>query len=212
MSHISQKDLLIIFAKSPRAVHVKTRLAQLFSKKQRAQLQEAFILETLLLTASIHTVARVIACTPDTKDRFFAACEREHSISLIAQEGDDLGDRMKRGFCWGFLKGFQRVVIIGSDAPTLPASFIQEAFNQLKTIPIVLGPALDGGYYLIGARMPLPDIFTNIKWGTNTVFKDTVARLKQFYLLPFWYDVDYPEDVTFLQKHIDLIAKRRLRV
>ncbi len=201
-------DLLILFAKSPHASNVKTRLSPILSQKERAQLQQAFILDTLSLTASL-SVTRALACTPDIKDRFFAQCAKNHSLLLLKQEGGDLGERMQNGFRWGFSQGFQRVVIIGSDSPTLPVSFIKEAFNRLKTMPIVLGPAIDGGYYLIGLKMPIPNIFNNIKWGANTVLSETIARLSQYDLLPFWYDVDYPEDLDFLRKHISILRVLR---
>ena len=164
-------------------------------------------MDILSLTSSL-SVQRALACAPDKKDRFFLKCEKEHSVLLVKQTGSDLGERMQNGFFWGFSRGFQRIVIIGSDAPTIPISFIQEAFRQLKTMPIVLGPAIDGGYYLIGATLPLPDIFKNIKWGTHAVLSDTIIRLNRYYLLPFWYDVDYPKDITFLRQHIPLLTKQ----
>ena len=207
-SNINRKDLLILFAKSPHAGDVKTRLTPILSKKERALLQEALILDTLSLTASL-SVTRALACTPNTEDQFFGKCAKEHAVLLVRQDGDDLGERMKNGFYWAFSQGFQRVVIIGSDAPTLPISFIKEAFNQIKTMPIVLGPAIDGGYYLIGTKWPLPDIFTHIRWGSNTVLSDTIARLRRYHLLPFWYDIDYPKDMVFLMWHIALLAKQR---
>jgi hypothetical protein len=209
-----EKSILIIFAKSPRSADVKTRLSPLLSKKERARLQSAFILDTLSLTADRAGVAplsvtRALACTPEIKDHFFMQCEKKHSVLLIKQEGPDLGERMKNAFCWAFSRGFQRVVIIGSDTPTLPTSFIKQAFIRLRTVPIVLGPAIDGGYYLIGAKWPVPDIFNNIKWGSNTVLSDTIMRLKIYHLLPFWYDIDYPKDVYFLIKHLSWLTTQR---
>ena len=206
-----KKDLLILFAKSPSASDVKTRLSPMLAQKERARLQKAFILDTLSLTADL-CLNRALACTPDTKGGFFAQCEKEHSVLLLNQEGDNLGERMQNGFRWAFSCGFERVVIIGSDAPTLPASFIQEAFNKLKTMRIVLGPAIDGGYYLIGANGHVPDIFSNIKWGSDTVFADTITQLHQYHLLPFWYDVDYPEDIVFLRRHIFILKKQGRRL
>ena len=205
--HRPMKSLLIIFAKSPNGSNVKTRLKPLLSKAKRTLLQKALILDTLSLTQSLFA-KRVLFCAPNKNDPFLLQCKKDYKVSLINQEGDDLGARMRNAFCWGFSKGFQKIVIIGSDSPTLPKSFIQEAFHQLGSLPIVLGPALDGGYYLIGMTPPIPNIFSNISWGSNHVFSETQKRLSRFYLLPYWYDVDYPKDMAFLKRHITLIKKR----
>lgn len=171
--------------------------------------------------ASPLSVKQALACTPDTKDRFFTQCKKQYSVLLVQQKGADLGARMKNLFCWAFSRGFQRVVMIGSDAPTIPASFIKEAFSKLKTMPIVLGPAMDGGYYLIGrnarraccpdygAKLPFPDIFSDIRWGSHTVLSETITRLSRHHLLPFWYDVDYQEDIDFLRRHLSILTKRK---
>jgi rSAM/selenodomain-associated transferase 1 len=201
------RDLLVVFAKSPNAPHVKTRLQSILSKEERKLLQKNFILDTLFLTASL-PVKRVLSCAPDQEDPFFLKCKKDHSLSLIKQEGADLGERMANVLGWGFLQGFQRIVIIGSDSPTLPASFIKEAFRMLRSEPVVLGPALDGGYYLIGMAPPIPNIFSHIKWGTHTVLSETKKRLNRFYLLPYWYDVDTPKDLAFLKRHIALLKQR----
>lgn len=209
------RSLLILFAKSPTARHVKTRLKNVLTQKERGCLQEAFILDTLLLTARL-PVKRAIACMPDIHDPFFTRCEKEHATLLIRQEGADLGERMKNAFCWGFSLGFKRVVLIGSDSPTLPIPFIEEAFTQLATVPIVLGPAIDGGYYLIGEAprkgKALPDLFSGIKWGSKTVLLESLRRLHGMahHLLPFWYDVDRPSDLAFLKEHLYLLKSQRV--
>ena len=204
-----QKTLLILFVKAPGGRDVKTRLKSVLTLKKRGQLYEAFILDTLALSASLPT-QRALACTPDITDPFFTRCQKEHATLLVQQEGDTLGDRMKNAFQWAFSLGFTKVIIIGSDSPTLPPSFLEEAFKQLHTVPIVLGPATDGGYYLIGARPPLPDIFSGIPWGASTVFLETIRRLRRFHLLPFWYDVDRPDDLAFLKEHLAYLRRKKL--
>jgi len=205
-----QESLLIIFAKSPGGPHVKTRLATVLTRKGREQLQEAFILDTLSLSASL-PVKRAIACTPDINDPFFNVCKQEEKLLLIKQKGRSLGERMKYGFQWGFSLGFQKVVLIGSDSPTLPTAFIQEAFDRLNAVPVILGPATDGGYYLIGATPPLlPNLFHKIKWGTQMVLIETIKRLNGVVaLLPFWYDVDRPSDLVFLREHIYILRQTK---
>jgi len=204
-----QDSLLIIFAKAPSSPDVKTRLATVLTQKEREQLQQAFILDTLSLSVSLQ-VKRAIACTPDIDDPFFNYCKQQEKLLLIKQKGRSLGQRMKYGFQWGFSFGFQKVVLIGSDSPILPSEFIQEAFDRLNTMPIVLGPATDGGYYLIGATPPLPhNLFHRIKWGTPTVLIETMKRLRHFHLLPFWYDVDRPFDLEFLREHINILKRKK---
>ena len=204
-----QDSLLIIFAKSPSDPQVKTRLATVLTQKERGQLQAAFILDTLSLSAKL-PVQQALACTPQADDPIFSRYKQKKGTFLIQQKGRHLGERMKHAFQWSFSLGFKKVVLIGSDSPTLPATFIQEAFDRLKTVPIVLGPATDGGYYLIGARPPLPlKLFHRIKWGTQTVLIETIKRLRHFHLLPFWYDVDRPCDLAFLREHLALLRRER---
>jgi glycosyltransferase A (GT-A) superfamily protein (DUF2064 family) len=116
---------------------------------------------------------------------------------------------MKNAFEWGFSQGFQKVLLLGCDTPTLPAGFIREAVERLDSSPLVLGPSVDGGYYLIGGRPPVPPIFDRIAWGSDTVLTATLQKLTQqqvgCHLLPFWYDIDRPEDLTFLKAHLALL-------
>lgn len=128
----------------------------------------------------------------------------------LPQKGDDLGRRMEHCFGHAFSKGFQRVVGIGSDIPDLPAGIVEEAFASLKAIDSVIGPSLDGGYYLIGFQCGsfLPEAFREILWGTDTVLKQTMDILKRHklatHLLPIWRDIDTVEDLKhFFEKNKD---------
>ncbi len=101
-------------------------------------------------------------------------------------------------------------LLIGTDTPSLPLSLMKQNLGHLRATGVVIAPSLDGGYYAIGARGAIPPIFTGIRWGTRTVFRDTVARLKRarvtFALGPSWYDVDRWTDVLLLAAHLRLIA------
>jgi rSAM/selenodomain-associated transferase 2/rSAM/selenodomain-associated transferase 1 len=115
------------------------------------------------------------------------------------QEGTDLGNRMQRAFSIARSEGFQRTVIIGTDAPRLDLSVLRQAFDSLDRCEVVLGPAWDGGYYLIGLRQPIPELFDSIPWGTSTVLDDTLKRAHAMNLsvallspLP---DIDRAEDL-----------------
>ncbi|MFQ5780618.1 MAG: TIGR04282 family arsenosugar biosynthesis glycosyltransferase [Nitrospiria bacterium] len=201
------KSILIIFAKAPEPGKVKTRLVPFLSEKEAAAMHEAFILDTLQLTDPL-PLQRAIACTPTPDHLFFQQCGKGRAILFIQQEGGDLGERMENAFQWGFSEGFEKIILLGSDTPTLPIAFIQEGLSRLDFSPWVIGPSLDGGYYLIGGTSPLPDLFSGIRWGEQEVLTKTLEKLDeqqtQCHLLPFWYDIDRPEDLAFLKSHIKL--------
>jgi uncharacterized protein len=208
------KNLLIIFAKAPEPGLVKTRLIPFLTPKMAALLQEAFLLDIIQMTDQESkqlnrsmSWSRLLACAPDTEHPFFQRCERNESIRLICQKGDDLGERMDLAFRQTFSEGFEKVVIIGCDAPTLPISCIESAFESLSAHSLVLGPSLDGGYYLIGAKCPPTELLYGMAWGTEAVLSETLQRLnatkRSYHLLPFWYDIDLPRDFIFLRQHLE---------
>jgi glycosyltransferase A (GT-A) superfamily protein (DUF2064 family) len=112
-------------------------------------------------------------------------------FELLAQEGDDPGARMANSFAEMFAKGHDRVVILGTGTPSLPIDILYRAFELLRDRDLVLGPSLDGGYYLIGARSLIPEMFRGIPWGTDRVLPETLKLLKILglprLLLPDWY-------------------------
>ncbi|MBM4137419.1 MAG: glycosyltransferase, partial [Nitrospira sp.] len=113
---------------------------------------------------------------------------------LHPQRGNDLGKRMYNAIKWLSQKGYKKVALIGSDSPDLPSSFIKDAFERLESHELVIGPAEDGGYYLIGMKKPMDILFKNMQWGSNNVLKDTITHAVNaginYFLLPQWYDVD----------------------
>ena len=124
-------------------------------------------------------------------------------FEIMEQQGEDLGQRMANCFAFLLARGHDRVVIIGSDTPSLPPEHIQEAFELIQGRDVVLGPARDGGYYLIGARCVIPEILKGISWGTNQVLRETLVILKILglprVLLPECLDVDTVEDLEALR-------------
>ncbi len=128
------------------------------------------------------------------------------TVNYLPQEGHNLGERMKNAFKHSFDKGFERAVIIGTDSPTLPLSYIRKAFDVLKEVPVTIGPTFDGGYYLIGLSEQNETVFDDIEWSTSSVFSQTLARIKtankQLCILPPWYDVDTPDSLGFLRSHL----------
>jgi rSAM/selenodomain-associated transferase 1 len=136
---------------------------------------------------------------------------KHYPLTLLVQQGYDLGERMEQTFRHLAAQGFRRRIIIGTDSPTLPLTIIQEAFRQLEDHNLVLGPSHDGGYYLIGLSSEIPPIFNGIPWGTQQVLTQTLQRINEsaipMYLLPFWYDVDTFEDLSFLKEHLSHLSE-----
>ncbi len=203
MNHMS--TCLIIFAKNPIPGKVKTRITPHISPIDAAELYKAFIADIVNNALKLNCERIVIAYTPlNAETSFHRICGQ--SINYIPQEGYDLGERMKNAFRHAFNKGLKRTVVIGTDSPTLPLSYIRKAFNVLEEVPIAIGPTFDGGYYLIGLSEQSDDIFDGVEWSTSNVFSQTLTKIKamnkQFYLLPQWYDVDTSEDLEFLRSHI----------
>jgi rSAM/selenodomain-associated transferase 1 len=143
-----------------------------------------------------------VACFPSPDHVFFKILEERHGVRLIAQAGEDLGARMALAFADVFAQGYRRVLVIGTDLPTLPGSAFGEALTLLDAHDLVLGPARDGGYYLIGLRKPAPELFAGIPWSTDRVLaltqtKAAAAGLKTA-LLPVRRDVDTLDDLLAL--------------
>ncbi|MBS1258539.1 MAG: hypothetical protein MAG551_01598 [Candidatus Scalindua arabica] len=196
---------LVIFAKSPIPGKVKTRLTPHISSTKAAELYEAFIVDTLDTALKLKCERITVAYSPDYAEKTFQRLCGQ-SVDYLPQKGYNLGERMKNAFKRSFDKGFRRTVIIGTDSPTLPLSYIQEAFDVLKEVPVTIGPTFDGGYYLIGLSAQEDALFDNIEWSTSSVFRQTLARIKtankQLNILPPWYDVDTPDSLEFLRSHL----------
>lgn len=211
-AHSSAKDLcrvLGVFAKKPEPGCVKTRLASATSPTWAAQVALAFLWDTLDRVARVRA-RLVVAYAPADAEPFFADLARGRA-DLVAQDDGDLGQRMAAFFSAQLAAGAERVVLIGADSPTLPCEIVEGAFALLDSADVVLGPAHDGGYYLLGCARRLPAIFAGISWGTHSVLEQTIARLAdpgwRVALLPPWYDVDSVNDWRMLRGHV--AAQRR---
>jgi len=196
---------LIIFAKSPIPGEVKTRLIPYITPTEAAELYKAFIADIICNTHKLKCERVTIAYTPSNAEAtFHSICGQ--SVNYLPQKGHNLGERMKNAFMHSFDKGSQRTVIIGTDSPTLPLSYIRDAFDALKEVPVTIGPTFDGGYYLIGLSEQNAVIFDGVDWSTSRVFSQTLTRIqainKQLYVLPPWYDVDTSDNLEFLRSHI----------
>ncbi|GMV48633.1 MAG: hypothetical protein NBKEAIPA_03465 [Nitrospirae bacterium] len=198
---------LVIFAKAPIAGQVKTRLCPALTEDEAATLHGSFVLDTLERTkAAVGTfkllVDRYLACSPSLTHVFFKIMEARHGVSLLDQVGDDLGTRMHHTFETLFGQGYRRVCLVGTDVPSLPLTHYRDALEWLTRHDVVLGPAMDGGYYLIGLTKPQPSLFADIPWSTDGVLALTEQKTQQAGLstavLPTWRDIDTVEDLRAL--------------
>ena len=127
-------------------------------------------------------------------------------LQIRRQRGAALGARMSNAVAELLAGGWGRVVIVGGDHPTLPRARLLEAFRKLERADVVLGPSLDGGYYLVGCGRWLPVMFEGIPWGTSRVFRATRMRLARLGIpmavLRPWYDVDRPRDLARLRREL----------
>ena len=185
---------------------MKTRLTAVLDGDTVVELYRRFVLD-LLRTLSHGNFGLRICFYPAEAGRKLADWLGEGYV-CIAQQGKDLGERMANAFHAAFAEGFQKVLIIGSDSPDLPHELFEEAINALASEDAVIGPALDGGYYLIGFNSDrfLTEVFRGIDWGTSTVFQRTMGVLSRHgyavHVLPQWRDMDAYEDlIAFLRNH-----------
>ncbi len=194
---MSASGTILVFAKAPVAGEAKTRLIPALGAADAAALHERLIGRTLA-TATETGFRMVLWCHPDARHPLFAAW-RENRIPLETQTGDHLGERMYRAFT--ATKG--PAVVIGTDCPDLTAGDLAQAFRLLATgNDAVLGPALDGGYWLLGLNRPDHSLFEGIDWGGNRVAAQTRQRLTalgwRWEELASRPDIDRPEDLRYL--------------
>lgn len=195
------KEALIIFTKNPEAGKVKTRLA-------------ATIGNEAALSAYVQLLSHTVSITnylPVDKFVFYSShieqkdiWNNKHFFKQV-QAGSDLGDKMKNAFAATFQKGYDKIVVIGTDCPDLNADIIMNAFAYLNSHDVVIGPAEDGGYYLLGMKQLYSELFEDINWSTNTVLDETRIKCKSlnlnYGLLPVLNDIDEEKDLIHLISH-----------
>ena len=187
------KNLLLIFTRNPELGKVKTRLAKSIGNETALEIYKFLLNKTKEVTENL-------TCN---KAVYYSVKVRENDIwdSEVYQKhqqiGDDLGIRMQNAFQNSFDASYEKVLIIGSDLYDLTPNHINEAFTKLDSNDIVIGPAEDGGYYLLGMKKLQPNIFQNKEWGTSSVRKDTLKDLQKVnvHLLEELNDVDVIEDI-----------------
>jgi len=172
------KNLFGIFVKYPEPGKVKTRLAKDVGKEKAAAVYRHLVEKAVCQTKPARKdFDRVIFCDPpDRLAAFESWFPGEH---IIGQRGSDIGERMDNALRELLGRGAKKAVITGADIPDLTSEIIRKAFAALDRADVVIGPAMDGGYYLIGMKAPHSEIFRNIPWSTGNVLKESIARIRQ---------------------------------
>jgi uncharacterized protein len=193
-------DRLIIFTRYPEPGKAKTRLIPALGDVAAADLHRQMTEQTLdrvKLLQQSHPVGVEVWFAGGDRDRMQTWLGADLQYQL--QPEGDLGSRMAQAFQVGFDRGVKASIIVGTDCPELTVEILTAAFQALQQTDLVLGPATDGGYYLIGLRRSAPELFESIAWSTDRVFQQTVAFASKLNLslscLPMLADVDRPEDL-----------------
>ena len=190
-----QRPALLIMVKNPIAGRTKTRLAAEVGDQRALRMYGELLRYTREQALGLDSITRYLHYSEhvDTHDDW-----SNRDFLKLVQVGEDLGARMAAAFDHAFVRGHNRVVIIGSDCPGLTTDILREALSALTTHELVIGPATDGGYYLLGMRHPHPELFRNMSWSTESVCEETLTRARVRGLsvkqLPTLTDVDHLAD------------------
>lgn len=187
------KNLLLIFTRNPELGKAKTRLAKTVGDETALEIYKFLLKRTREIAIDVNADKAV----------YYSVKIRENDIwdaqhfQKHTQKGFDLGERMQNAFKSGFESGYEKIIIIGSDLYDLTSENVNDAYHQLEKNDVVIGPAIDGGYYLLGMKKLHSKIFSNKDWGTSTVRDKTLEDLtdKKVHLLEELNDVDVFEDI-----------------
>ncbi|MEM9075753.1 MAG: TIGR04282 family arsenosugar biosynthesis glycosyltransferase [Bacteroidota bacterium] len=192
-----QTNLLLIFTRNPELGKCKTRLAAKIGDVAALEVYQFLLNHTVEFTKGLNSSKHVYYSQEIWDNDIWDNTFYEKRL----QVGDDLGKRMEKAFSDGFDSGFKKIVIIGSDMYDLSQSDLEQAFSSLDTHDYVIGPAEDGGYYLLGMKVENSTLFQGKTWGTSSVLSDTLKDLKKedVYLLLEKNDVDHYEDIKDIE-------------
>jgi rSAM/selenodomain-associated transferase 1 len=193
-------DAVIIFVKNPVHGKVKTRLAAAIGNDKALDIYLDLTAHTLKVAEN--AVADKYIYFSDEIDNSIG--QKTAAFKKAVQSGIDLGEKMKNAFSDILNNSYRKVIIIGTDCPGISPEILEQAFNQLNDADIVIGPAADGGYYLLGMKALHPQLFDNIEWSTSAVLQTTVERCTQnnlrYQLLEELNDIDEEKDLMHFYK------------
>lgn len=204
---MKNKKAYIIFTRIPTPNKCKTRLTPTYTGQEASALQADLLADLLVSVAKLPEkgIDILLAYSDEQEPTQFLASLPDY-VTAFPQQGSNIGMRMANALAEAFHRGYQQVVLTGSDLPQLTAATICQSFKLLKEI--VIGPSVDGGYYLIGAQqeIDLTPLFTaEIDWGHSTVLRETLRQVTghDVQLLPAQVDVDVPTDLTTVKQQLD---------
>lgn len=201
----------IVFTREPIPGVTKKRLASHIGAEHAAALADAFTHDALAKARELGApiVIAGSAPTPIADSDYFRRLARRFDARLIDQGKGSLGARMARAIAPFYRAG---ALLFGTDTPSLPVALLRRSGKLLSRSRVVLGPSLDGGYYLMGIRGVMPDVFRGIRWGSSNVLRQTLDRLERsrlaYALGPTWYDVDRWSDLMLLAMHLRRISRK----
>ncbi len=191
------RDWLVVFVKAPSPGEVKSRMVPVLSPEEACRLYRALVRDTLAVVKRLRQAHPVVAYAANKE--FPDVRWLGGTRAMFLQHGSTLGERLSQAFQWSFDQDARRVVVIGSDAPDLSASWIRNAFKALARWEVVVGPTVDGGYHLFGLTRPCPELFTGMPWSSPRLFDQTLQRTVQLGLsvrcLDAVTDLDTPADL-----------------
>jgi len=210
---MTRPPALAIMAKAPAVGRTKTRLCPPLTPARAAALYEALLRDTIALAAGLEGVQLAIALTPPEATAWFERWSPPGTL-LLPVNGADIGECLDRVLGALLAAGHRGALALNSDGPTLPLAHLRQALAQLDQADVVLGPGEDGGYYLIGMRVPHPRLFYEIDWSTDRVLAQTLARAERLglrvALLRPWYDVDTASDLDRLRAELKTLPAAAL--
>ena len=200
-------------AKQPRTGYTKTRLCPPFELQQAAEFYEALLLDTFALGSSLSGVQLAVAFTPTLARGYFEQVTPQGTL-LFPVAGADIGECLAQATAYFISTGFQKVIALNADGPSLPQNYLLQAAHLLDETDLVLGPGEDGGFYLVGMKKPHPELFQQIYWSTSQVLAQTLARAAALslstVLTPLWYDVDTAQEAARLAQELMQLAPKQL--
>jgi uncharacterized protein len=201
---------LVVVAKTPAPGQTKTRLTPPLTGEQASALYECFLRDTLaIIRATEQQIALtpIIAYLPQGDEGYFRQLAPD--FELLLQRGNNLSERLDNATTHCLKNGYDQIVIMDSDSPTLPITNLIQAFTALEQADVSLGPCEDGGYYCIGLKQPAPSLFLQVTMSTDHVVSDTLTQAAEaklsVELLPSCYDIDYAADLKQLIEELKML-------